>query len=292
MSSELPIRIADNDQLTSTAYLEDEVKLDASEPRLITDVWNSVLRRTRHFHPAYHNHRGEQKMDDIDWRSISQFKPVPPSRARELLTRYYYDTRNLALHNNAVELRIEAKGGLFKQVIKVGNGADMDQPMMRRGEYPGMLRKPKARTTLIDKKAEGHEETVKFLKKTVKGQGSIKPVNAIEGQRRRRSYHPDGDRDITIEFAADLGTGINIRGFIWQVMQIELEIKENRSSATNAEILLGERGYLTDQFADLEPSFVSKPYQGFRNLAEHKIGKKKWGKLPCDRFQLLKSAPV
>jgi len=162
--------------------------------------------------------------------------------------------------------------------------------MMRRPEFPGIVRKPRPRLTLIDKNAEDREKTIKFLKKTVKGKGRPKPVIAIEGQRKRRSYHPDGDRDITVEFAADLATGINIWGFTWPIMQIELEIKENNSGVANDKILLGERGYLTDIFGDLEPSFVSKPSPGFTHLAENPVSKKKWGKMPLGRFSCLKAA--
>jgi len=105
---------SNQNQFAAAAFLEDEVKLDAAESKLVREVWNSVLRRTKHFHPAFHTHTGEQRLDDVDWSSIHSFKPHPPMRVRELLTRYYYDTRNLALHDQSVEVRIAPKGRAFK----------------------------------------------------------------------------------------------------------------------------------------------------------------------------------
>ena len=74
-------------------------------------------------------------------------------------------------------------------------------------------------------------------------------------------------------------------------MQIELEIKENRTSASSEQILLSESGYLTQQFGALTPSLISKPTLGFAAFGGNPVmGKKKWGKQPANFFQVLSAA--
>jgi len=275
-------------QFASKPVQEDEIKLNADDKRVINAAWSWVLKNTKHYHPAFHNHGGPKKQDNIDWDKIRQYKPRAPRRVRELLTRYYYDTRNLSLHKNGIELRIAEKDGAFKQVIKIGDKAGALTPMLRRIEYTGLMPAPKPNLSLIGKNAEDRDETIRFLKQSVKDEGRIKPVIAIEGQRRRRSYHPDGNRDVTIEFAADLGTGINVKGFVWHIMQVEFEIKENNTSNSNAEILMYEGDYLTRKFRALAPGFESKPTPGFQAFNGNSVmGEKKWGRQPVETFEVL-----
>ncbi len=227
------------DIFTSATFQEDEVKLDAPNADLIDQIWWDVISDTDHFSPSFHKHTGSNKLDEVNWSSLSHAQHATPREVSKLRYRYYYDTRLQSLFNDKVELRIEPKGGAFKQVIKIGNCASEERPVMKRPEYPAQLRASRARISAIDKNVDKRQETIDFLKRSVHKAGAIKPVIAIESGRRKLEYHPDGDKNVTIEFAADIATGINTKGFLWPLYQIELEIKENKSDKTNEANIIG-----------------------------------------------------
>lgn len=233
-----------------------------------------------------------QQYDDIHWPNYSFGGADPAQSITKFRYRYYFDTPLLVLFSHAVELRIEKKGTTFRHVIKIGNGATAEHPMLGRKEYPAQLKRFKPNLSAIDKTADHSKEIIAFLRKTVGKPHKLKPLIAIQSQRRKLEYHPEGNRNITIEIGIDVGTGVTVTNFDWTLCQIELKIKENKSPESNALILEREGQLLKDKSPVLTNSLISKPAKGFNNLIEHplfgtKALKSQIGNLPQCRFQRL-----
>ena len=88
------------------------------------------------------------------------------------------------------------------------------------------------------------------------------PLLVIASQRWKIDYHPDGDKNTKIEYASDVGHGIDITGYEWDIYQAELELKKGDLS-----VLTREESYLREHFNFLKVESHSKPTPGFENLS-------------------------
>lgn len=280
---------------TSLGYQEDEVKLNAPDNKTLESVWWHIINDEQHFVPSYNTHVNPQLPEDKGLARLTSDKPrilMAPRSITKIRYRYYFDTRLRDLFRAKVEVRLEPKDGAFKQVIKMGNGATIDNPMMGRPEYPARLKKFRPSLGAIEKKEDDRQTTIDFLRSTVKKKGRLKPVVRIESQRLKLEYHPQGDRNVTIEVGIDKAVGMNVAGFEWDVRQIELEVKENLTNKPNSDILEADMAILMAEYPSLVIETTSKPTLGFNNMAERKVGLKRWGKLPCDRFTVTDKFPM
>jgi len=279
-------------EFASAGFIEDEVKLDAPTKKYLDAVWRHAIDDKKYYHPSNNNHTMDQRPDNVNWDDVDGDDPDPYQETTKYRYRYYFDTRLLSLFNSKAEVRLEQKkSGEYKQVIKIGNGATADSPMMGRAEHPAMIRKFKPSFTAINRKEDSRKKVIALLNDAKKGSGPIKPLVAIRSQRRKMEYHPAGNRDITIEMACDIGKAMNVAGFNWNVRQIELEIKENNTDRSNAEVLAEELAKLKTKFGELEVNTESKPTPGFQDLIARKMSEKAFRRVNKKEFEQMPKPP-
>lgn len=277
---------------TSAAFDEDEIKSDAPDKKYLDEIWSYVLADS-YYKAANNNHVSPNRYDDVDWPLKSFGGADPANSTTKFKYRYYYDTPLLALFKSAVELRLEDKAGTIKQVIKIGNGATLANPMLGRKEYPAQLRMFKPNLSAIDRKVEERKKIIKNLRETVGKPDNLRALVAIQSQRRKIEYHPDGNRRATIEIGIDAAFALTVTNYGWNIFQLEQEVKENKTNRSNQELLMYEQGRLAQRFSELVICINSKPTIGFNALedAKDEFTDKEWRKLmkalPCDRFERL-----
>ena len=280
-------------EFASAGYIEDEVKLDAPTKEYLNQVWRYAIDDKDYYHPSNNSHTMDQRPDNVNWDAVEGDDPDPYQETTKYRYRYYFDTRLLSLFNAKAEVRLEQKkSGEYKQVIKIGNGATEDSPMMGRAEHPAMIRKFKPSFTAINRKESSRKKVIALLDEAKKGNGLLKPLVAIRSQRRKMEYHPAGNRDITIEMACDIGKAMNVAGFSWNVRQIELEIKENKTDRSNADVLAEELAKLKAKFGELEINTESKPTPGFQDLIIRRMSQKAFRRVNKKEFEQMEKPPA
>ena len=278
-------------EYASAAFVEDEIKLDAPNKAYLDIVWSYVLQEGEHYVKSNNNHTTAERPDNVDWDQEAADSPDPYQATTKFRYRYYFDTRLMSLFNAKAEVRLEPSGQEYKQVIKIGNGATEDSPMMGRAEHPARVSDFEPSLTAIKDTGSCRDKTIAKLNTAVEGQGEIKPLVAIRSQRRKMEYHPGGDRNVTIEMAFDIGVMKNVADSTWQIRQIELEIKANKTDIPNSQILQEEISQLKGMFAKLEVNTESKPTPAFEDLMARELTEKKFGKVSSEQFSVLKKTP-
>ncbi len=179
--------------------------------------------------------------------------------------RFYFDDLRLSGFLNGVEIRIEPRrqgreeGWPFRQVVKIGEPGSAEQHTLQRMEYPARLRALKPDLTVVGN-GNGRYLADVFNVKSL-ARAVLHPLLRIHSQRWKMEYHPEGDPDTLIELALDVGRGQTLSGYVWDIRQLELEIK-----AGDPQTLDAEERYLRTRFPFLEPEFRSKPTPGFEIL--------------------------
>ena len=165
-------------EYASVGYREDEEKLDAPNKAYLNRVWDFVI-ADDYYVPSNNNHTISERPDEVDWDELAEDTADPYNGTSKYRYRYYFDTRLMGLFNSCAEIRLEKARGDFKQVIKIGNGATEDSPMLGRAEHPARVPKFKPSFTAINKNEECRIRTIEFLNAAIKDQGPLKPLVGI-----------------------------------------------------------------------------------------------------------------
>ena len=181
--------------------------------------------------------------------------PVPPSLAQTQAyappleitfprVRYYFLDRNGVLRQIDCEVRQEQRPhGVFKQNTKLGKGGTETDPTLDRMEMPARL---------ISFGFNAYAISDDRLRRQIieEVEGPCKPVLRLVSQRQRISYHPDGERNVVIELAAEpVHFGETFTGFAWSSPKLDIEIKEGpKNPILRRQILEREEEFLMRLF--------------------------------------------
>ena len=191
-----------------------------------------------------------------------------PFNARPLHRRIYWAARDLAGYGNedaaTVEIRLEhqpAKGN-WQQTVKLGAHRPTEKTLSRRE---------------IESDVAGFAVDLDLLPEDARRDANVilggqllKPVICLQGQGVPILYHPDGHKDLLFEIKFDKGKGFSFDGESCDIVEIEIELKQQHASADLKEIeRLFEKSddMLYRAFPDqIKRSNESKPTELFRHL--------------------------
>tara|TARA_A100001037_G_scaffold275740_1_gene274477 strand:- start:644 stop:1540 length:897 start_codon:yes stop_codon:yes gene_type:complete len=175
---------------------------------------------------------------------VSGFDPelvstsLTPVHYRPLHQRIYWATKDLDGYKDGddarAEIRIQRKlgTGRWEQTLKLSRQSDPQKCVGKtivRQEYEREVNGFRIDLGLFPKEAEKAARAV-FSDKP------LKPVICIEGQGIPVLYHPDGRADILFEIKFDKGKGFSFDGEQCEVVEVEIELKENLDGAAAEEI--------------------------------------------------------
>jgi hypothetical protein len=159
---------------------------------------------------------------------------IMPVNTRPLHRRIYWATRDLDGYtdgaNAKAEIRTERKigEGRWEQVLKLSSGAQKSKTMSRR-ECKRALDGFGINLDVLPSDAKDAAETVL-------GGKTLKPLICLQGQGIPILYHPDGRADVVFEIKFDKGKGLAFDGEQTDIVEVEIELKENTASVTSSEI--------------------------------------------------------
>ncbi|MDA0656553.1 MAG: hypothetical protein O2912_09125 [Proteobacteria bacterium] len=207
-----------------------------------------------------------------------------PVNTRPLHRRIYWGTRDLDGYTDGAkakaEIRTERKTGkgCWEQVLKLGGGAQESKTQESKTQKP-KTQKPKTMSRREYERAlDGFGVNLDVLPndakkaaETVLGGKTLKPLICLQGQGIPILYHPDGRADVLFEIKFDKGKGFAFDGEQTDIVEVEIELKENSASVTSGEIealLDTSDALLYSAFPDyLALSSESKPAPLFYHLA-------------------------
>lgn len=236
----------------SDIFLEKERKLNAANAQQLETVRRHVL-SDPHFVTL-----NDQRL------SLPLLQGLPlrvPQEDSGLRLRTYHDSTTLSATRNGVEIRIEDRGiaGDFKQVIKIGEAGNAKDHTLSRMEYTAKIQKAKPQLEALK------GESAAFLTDAFNARSISKialyPLIQIASQRWKLLYHPDGNKDVQIELATDIGRGQTVDGFTWDMFQLEIEMKKGDPAW-----LEKEEARLLKHLPFLMSETRSKPSPGFDHL--------------------------
>lgn len=225
---------------------------------------------------------------------VDQFDPTLsacsrfPHEVTALRKRFYWAGRNLKGYlptdKMKAEVRTERKigKGLWQQVLKIGKES---VGTLSRGEYKRLLDGFGTNLSI-------YPDKIKKSAYDILGDDPLKPVIVIESKSTKVLFHPDGNKDLLLEIKFDKGRGRTFDGFIHDIVEIEIEVKE-RGDLTDKQVekaLDKTEAVLMMHFADcLEPIHHSKVFEMVQHLHGAFLRDKKafhtaFDKLPGDRW--------
>jgi len=197
---------------------------------------------------------------------------LAPAHHRPLHQRIYWATKALDGYQNAddtkAEIRIQRKlgSGCWEQTLKLSGRNDPQKgagKTMVRQEYERDVDSFSIDLDLFPKEAEQ-------AARSVFGDKPLKPLICLQGQGIPVLYHPDGRADVLFEIKFDKGKGFSFDGEQCEIVEVEIELKENLGGVTADEIeaLLDKSdAALYTKFPDmLALSTESKPARLFAHL--------------------------
>ena len=197
---------------------------------------------------------------------------LAPVHYRPLHQRFYWATKDLDGYKDGEdtrpEIRIQRKlgTGRWKQTLKLSRQSDPQKGVGKtivRQEYEREVNGFRIDFRLFPNEAEQ-------AARSVFGDKPLKPVICMQGQGIPILYHPCGRADILFEIKFDKGKGFSFDGEQCEVVEVEIELKENLDGAAVEEIeaLLDESdAALYKNFPDqLAPCIESKPAALFSHL--------------------------
>ncbi|MDB3952774.1 hypothetical protein N9452_02700 [Alphaproteobacteria bacterium] len=209
---------------------------------------------------------------------VSGFDPelvltsLVPVNYRPLHQRIYWATKDLDGYKGGddkrAEIRIQRKlgSGYWEQSLKLSGRNDPQKGAGKtivRQEYERDVDSFRIDLGLFPKKAEQ-------AARSVFGDKPLKPLICLQGQGIPVLYHPDGRADILFEIKFDKGKGFSFDGEQCEVVEVEIELKENLGGAAAEEIeaLLdkSDRALYKKSPNQLVPSIESKPARLFAHL--------------------------
>lgn len=196
---------------------------------------------------------------------MTGFKLRPPQEDTALRFRVYFDNCALNATRSGIEIRMEdrsvtgTEGWPYKQVIKIGQPGNSESHTLDRMEYSTKLKQSRPQLQTLK------DESADYLKDIFNSRSLAKiqlyPLVCIASQRWKMLYHPDGNKDVQIELATDIGRGQTIDGFTWDMFQVEIEMKKGDPAWLGI-----EEAKFRDALPFLVPEFRSKPSPGFDRL--------------------------
>jgi hypothetical protein len=227
----------------------------------------------------------------VDPEMINNLKVSPAREDTPRRYRVYYDTPNLEAYHGGIEIRIEfpkptehGHAKPYKQIVKLGGSASLDDPTFHRLEISGRLQRPipSFEASALD----GNKKLSEFLKKYI-DTDDLRPLQLLTTARTRLFFHVAGNDSTTVEIATDRGHGLTLTGSKYPILQIEPEIIKGDEATLD---IIGAR--LRDRFnGTLVPNFTSKPTPGYEHLAPLLAASKNARSfvkgLPQDEFRLI-----
>jgi len=171
--------------------------------------------------------------------------------------------REMKMRDLRLEHRIERTNYGGKQTVKLGNGAKGSDHTLDRTESQAKLHVISPVFAAVS-----DPKTRRLLERNF-DEKDLLPLIYIVSQRIKKLYHPDGDRNIVIEVAADfILEGETVFGHCWNNPLLEIEIKKGAANHEEArEILARESAHLSRHF-NLEPFDLSNPALAYPSLEE------------------------
>ena len=237
------------------AYVEAERKYNFTSLRGLRRVFAHVRRSTDYF-VTLSDPRFVDPLPDVC--NLDFEAPLEVTAPRD---RRYYDTPDLDLIKNGLELRQELKIYGAKQVLKIDETRP-ETPTLVRTEYPSKLSEEG-----INYKAIYDRNVRKRVQKIV-GKNILFPMITITSQRARLVYHPAGDREIEIEVSFDQLCGQTFEGYAWAGYQVEMEMKSDVVSLSDIDAVFDEQEKHIFKDAKLERNLSSKPTPGYDHLKQ------------------------
>lgn len=272
-------------------YQEPERKLDAEDEKDLTRV-EQHIRRSSYYVPVNcdHSHYGIPEGIHVTPKDINGMRVKPAGQDTARRFRLYYDTPDLDGYHGGVEVRIqfpdETEHGHakpFKQVVKLGRNATINDPTFHRIEISSRLAQPVP--SFEPAALDGNKKLSVFLKEYF-DVAALRPLQLLTTVRTRYYCRPGGE-DTVVEFGYDRGRAMTINDYRSPILQIEPEVLHG-----DVAILDGIGKRLTDRFnGQLAVNLDSKPTPGFKYLDEVLRGNKKAKDfiltLPRDEFRII-----
>ncbi|MFN3828400.1 MAG: hypothetical protein ACK4NR_12345 [Micavibrio sp.] len=196
---------------------------------------------------------------------MAGFKLRPPQEDSALRFRVYFDNCALNATRSGIEIRMEdrsitgTEGWPYKQVIKIGQPGNAESHTLDRMEYTTKLKQ--SRPQLQTLKGESADYLKGVFNSRSLSKIQLYPLVSIASQRWKMLYHPDGNKDVQIELATDIGRGQTVDGFTWDIFQVEIEMKKGAPKCFGI-----EEAKFMEAMPFLVPEFRSKPSPGFDHL--------------------------
>ena len=211
------------------------------------------------------------------------------------IERIYFDTLNLSGFRSGIEIRVEHRTRSlkddkpYKMVVKIDAEDTQKGKRLDRLEETYRMTESQPDFSVIDDKPVKDALKAAFGVKKLDNI-DLYPLVRIMAQRAKYTYHPDGDKKITIEFDRAVGKGHDFTGYSFDLFQCELEIKSGAET-----VLEEESRRLCEKFGFLTPCTESKPTPGFKHL-DTILNNKKARKfaqthLKTDSFRVLNNIP-